>query len=202
MEARAPARQRRLRRSAPTRARLRDPLAPADRRRRFGVRRAAVHARGAARPHGGRDARRDAAVGRRLAAGAVFAGRPRARERRRSPRTCCSSRARRGSPRWCRTPPTSSRCSTPTRRCRYASPSAARVLGFEPDAIEGTRFSDLIHPDDMTRVLAVPHVARRGGGPHRDSSSSACATATATYLHGRDPADQPAARPQRAAASC
>ncbi|MGZ8614364.1 MAG: putative bifunctional diguanylate cyclase/phosphodiesterase [Actinomycetota bacterium] len=35
----------------------------------------------------------------------------------------------------------------------YASPSAARVLGFEPSQIEGTRFSDLIHPDDMTTVL-------------------------------------------------
>jgi diguanylate cyclase (GGDEF)-like protein/PAS domain S-box-containing protein len=35
----------------------------------------------------------------------------------------------------------------------YASPSAARVFGFEPPKIEGTRFADLIHPDDMTRVL-------------------------------------------------
>ncbi len=35
----------------------------------------------------------------------------------------------------------------------YASPSVARVLGFDPSQIEGTRFSDLIHPDDMTRVL-------------------------------------------------
>ncbi len=35
----------------------------------------------------------------------------------------------------------------------YASPSASRVLGFAPSQIEGTRFSDLIHPDDMTRVL-------------------------------------------------
>jgi len=35
----------------------------------------------------------------------------------------------------------------------YASPSASRVLGFAPSQMEGTRFSDLIHPDDMTRVL-------------------------------------------------
>ncbi|MEX1262758.1 MAG: EAL domain-containing protein [Actinomycetota bacterium] len=35
----------------------------------------------------------------------------------------------------------------------YASPSAGRVLGFDPSQIEGTRFSDLIHPGDMTRVL-------------------------------------------------
>jgi diguanylate cyclase (GGDEF)-like protein/PAS domain S-box-containing protein len=35
----------------------------------------------------------------------------------------------------------------------YASPSAGRVLGFDPSQLEGTRFSDLIHPDDMARVL-------------------------------------------------
>jgi diguanylate cyclase (GGDEF)-like protein/PAS domain S-box-containing protein len=35
----------------------------------------------------------------------------------------------------------------------YASPSAARVLGLEPSEVEGTRFSELIHPDDKTRVL-------------------------------------------------
>ncbi|MGZ8631139.1 MAG: putative bifunctional diguanylate cyclase/phosphodiesterase [Actinomycetota bacterium] len=35
----------------------------------------------------------------------------------------------------------------------YASPSTLRVLGFDPSHVEGTRFSDLIHPDDMTRVL-------------------------------------------------
>ena len=37
---------------------------------------------------------------------------------------------------------------------RYASPSAGRVLGFEPEVLEGTRLSDLVHPDDKTRVLA------------------------------------------------
>jgi diguanylate cyclase (GGDEF)-like protein/PAS domain S-box-containing protein len=35
----------------------------------------------------------------------------------------------------------------------YASPSTARVLGFDPTHVEGTRFADLIHPDDLTRVL-------------------------------------------------
>ncbi len=35
----------------------------------------------------------------------------------------------------------------------YASPSAARVLGFEPQDLEGTRFSELIHVDDKTRVM-------------------------------------------------
>ena len=37
---------------------------------------------------------------------------------------------------------------------RYASPSAHRVLGVAPEALEGTKFADLIHPDDMTRALA------------------------------------------------
>ena len=27
------------------------------------------------------------------------------------------------------------------------------MLGFDPAQIEGTRFADLIHPDDKTRVL-------------------------------------------------
>ena len=60
----------------------------ADRRRRLGLRRAAVHQGGAARADGGRDARGDAALGRRLAAGAVVAGRPGARVAPRSPRIC------------------------------------------------------------------------------------------------------------------
>ena len=37
---------------------------------------------------------------------------------------------------------------------RYASPSAQRVLGIEPEPLEGTRFIDLVHPDDKTRVLS------------------------------------------------
>jgi diguanylate cyclase (GGDEF)-like protein/PAS domain S-box-containing protein len=35
----------------------------------------------------------------------------------------------------------------------YASPSTSRVLGFDPGHVEGTRFADLVHPDDLTRVL-------------------------------------------------
>jgi diguanylate cyclase (GGDEF)-like protein/PAS domain S-box-containing protein len=37
---------------------------------------------------------------------------------------------------------------------RYASPSVQRVLGYEPEALEGTRFIDLVHPDEKTKVLA------------------------------------------------
>ncbi len=36
---------------------------------------------------------------------------------------------------------------------RYQSPSSARVLGYEPDAIVGTTLSDLLHPDDKRAVI-------------------------------------------------
>jgi diguanylate cyclase (GGDEF)-like protein/PAS domain S-box-containing protein len=42
----------------------------------------------------------------------------------------------------------------PDTSVRYASPSAQRVLGFSPEALEGTRFIDLVHPDDKTRVMS------------------------------------------------
>jgi diguanylate cyclase (GGDEF)-like protein/PAS domain S-box-containing protein len=42
----------------------------------------------------------------------------------------------------------------PDTSVRYASPSVQRVLGYEPVALEGTRFIDLVHPDDKTRVLS------------------------------------------------
>ncbi len=45
---------------------------------------------------------------------------------------------------------------------RYASPSAHRVLGYEPADLEGTRFIDLVHPDDKTRVLSF--LTARGDG--------------------------------------
>jgi diguanylate cyclase (GGDEF)-like protein/PAS domain S-box-containing protein len=37
---------------------------------------------------------------------------------------------------------------------RYASPAAHRVLGFDPAELEGTRFLELVHPDDKTRALS------------------------------------------------
>jgi diguanylate cyclase (GGDEF)-like protein/PAS domain S-box-containing protein len=40
----------------------------------------------------------------------------------------------------------------PDTTIRYASPSAMRVLGY-PE-LEGTRFIDLVHPEDITQVLA------------------------------------------------
>ncbi len=37
---------------------------------------------------------------------------------------------------------------------RYASPSAARVFGYEPAELEGMRFSDLLGAEDKTKVMA------------------------------------------------
>jgi diguanylate cyclase (GGDEF)-like protein/PAS domain S-box-containing protein len=42
----------------------------------------------------------------------------------------------------------------PDTRVRYASPSTSRVLFVEPGELEGTKFSDLVHPDDKTRVMS------------------------------------------------
>ncbi|HYL51829.1 MAG TPA: response regulator [Acidimicrobiia bacterium] len=35
----------------------------------------------------------------------------------------------------------------------YQSPSAVRVLGYEPAEIEGSKLSDLLHPNDKSRVI-------------------------------------------------
>ena len=47
---------------------------------------------------------------------------------------------------------------------RYASPSAHRVLGFQPDRLEGTKFADLIHHEDKTRVLSFISSVSEGEG--------------------------------------
>jgi len=47
---------------------------------------------------------------------------------------------------------------------RYVSPSALRVLGLEPEALEGTRFLELVHPDDKTRVLSYLTATGDGEG--------------------------------------
>ncbi|MGH2594655.1 MAG: putative bifunctional diguanylate cyclase/phosphodiesterase [Actinomycetota bacterium] len=62
---------------------------------------------------------------------------------------------------------------------RYASPSASRVLGFDPAELEGTRFIDLVHADDKTRALSFLTSSGDGEGNtglmefrmrHRDGS--------------------------------
>jgi diguanylate cyclase (GGDEF)-like protein/PAS domain S-box-containing protein len=47
---------------------------------------------------------------------------------------------------------------------RYASPSAHRVLGFDPSELEQMRFIDLVHPDDKTRVLSFLTAVGDGEG--------------------------------------
>jgi diguanylate cyclase (GGDEF)-like protein/PAS domain S-box-containing protein len=42
----------------------------------------------------------------------------------------------------------------PDTSVRYVSPSIHRVLGLEPEALEGRRLADWFHPDDATRVLS------------------------------------------------
>ncbi|MEP6475880.1 MAG: EAL domain-containing protein [Actinomycetota bacterium] len=37
---------------------------------------------------------------------------------------------------------------------RYASPASIRVLGYAPEELEGTRFAELVSPEDKTRVLS------------------------------------------------
>jgi diguanylate cyclase (GGDEF)-like protein/PAS domain S-box-containing protein len=37
----------------------------------------------------------------------------------------------------------------------YATPSAASVLGFEPDDIDERKLSDLVHPDDLGHMLSL-----------------------------------------------
>ncbi len=75
---------------------------------------------------------------------------------------------------------------------RYASPSASRVLGFEPEELEGSRFIDLIHPDDKTRALSFLSSAIEGEGStsllefrlrHRSGSYLFTETLRTSLLH-------------------
>jgi diguanylate cyclase (GGDEF)-like protein/PAS domain S-box-containing protein len=63
----------------------------------------------------------------------------------------------------------------------YQTPSARSILGYEPGALEGERFTTLLHPDDVEQALAVyTAVAFRAGTPvtaqwrvrHREGSWS------------------------------
>ena len=52
----------------------------------------------------------------------------------------------------------------PDTSVRYASPSVQRVLGYGPESLEGTRFIDLVHPDDKTKVLSFLTAMGEGEG--------------------------------------
>jgi diguanylate cyclase (GGDEF)-like protein/PAS domain S-box-containing protein len=74
----------------------------------------------------------------------------------------------------------------PDTTIRYVSPSVERVTGFKWGDVDGTRFSDLIHPDDRSRVLGFLTNSSRSsiGHPglmefrlrHRNGSSIAVET--------------------------
>ncbi len=78
----------------------------------------------------------------------------------------------------------------------YASPSAARVLGFDPAQIEGTRFADLIHPDDMTRVLQFLSPVGDAEG-HTGLVEFRIRRRDGEYVHTETLRTNLAARPQR-----
>ena len=111
---------------------------------------------------------------------------------RRSPRICCSVRARRGSRRWSRTPRTWWRSSSrPPWSVTRARPPLAS-LGTDPGELEGTRFIDLVHQDDKTRVLSFLTSAGDGEGNtgllefrlrHRDGTYLATETLRTSLLH-------------------
>jgi diguanylate cyclase (GGDEF)-like protein/PAS domain S-box-containing protein len=78
---------------------------------------------------------------------------------------------------------------------RYASPSASRVLGFDPVELEGTRFVELIHPDDKTRALSFLTSPGDGEGNtslmefrmrHRDGSYLSTETLRTSLLHDQN----------------
>jgi diguanylate cyclase (GGDEF)-like protein/PAS domain S-box-containing protein len=54
---------------------------------------------------------------------------------------------------------------TPDTRIRYQTPSVERLLGYRPEALDGTLFSELLHPEDQPRALAmIAELAQRGSG--------------------------------------
>ena len=80
----------------------------------------------------------------------------------------------------------------PTTVVRYASPSASRLLGTEPEELEGTRFIDRVHRDDKTRVLSFLTSTVDGEGDtallefrlqHRDGTYLATETLRTSLLH-------------------
>lgn len=51
--------------------------------------------------------------------------------------------------------------------CRQVNPAIFRALGYLPDAVVGTRFSDLLHPEDIAEWLgATREVVQRGTTQH------------------------------------
>ena len=94
--------------------------------------------------------------------------------RRRSAPSCTCARARPGSGRWCRTPPTRSCWSTAPALVTYQGPSAERVLGYRPEALLGQRARGPQRPAGPA-AAAVP--ADRGARPARPEPAHRAAAA-------------------------
>ena len=54
----------------------------------------------------------------------------------------------------------------PDTRIGYLTPSIENVFGYSPDELEGTRFADLLHPDDKTRILTFLQTVAKDADSH------------------------------------
>ena len=55
---------------------------------------------------------------------------------------------------------------TPETRIRYQTPSVERLLGYRPEELDGTRLTDLLHPEDQPRAVAmVGEISQRASAP-------------------------------------
>jgi diguanylate cyclase (GGDEF)-like protein/PAS domain S-box-containing protein len=54
----------------------------------------------------------------------------------------------------------------PDTRIGYLTPSIENVFGYSPDELEGTRFADLLHPDDKTRILTFLQTVAKDAESH------------------------------------
>ena len=89
----------------------------------------------------------------------------------------------------------------PDTSVRYASPSVQRVLGYEPESLEGTRFIDLVHPDDKTQGAVVPD--RDGRRRGTDGSDGVPAPQPGRHLRDRPrPCARACSTTTTCAASC
>jgi diguanylate cyclase (GGDEF)-like protein/PAS domain S-box-containing protein len=80
----------------------------------------------------------------------------------------------------------------PDTTIRYASPSAHRVLGFDPEELDGRRFAELIAPEDRTHALSFLTTIADGEGhvglteyrvQNRDGSALYVETSRTNLMH-------------------
>ena len=89
----------------------------------------------------------------------------------------------------------------PNGQMRFVSPSATRVLGYDPSELVGRQIGAVLHPEDTDR--STTFLAEAVTGARRHGSGRAALPAAGRLLAPhRDPRHQPAARLDRARASC